>query len=313
MTLARDMARGHWHKLLPALGVDSQYLVNKHGPCPMCGGSDRFRWDNKDGEGGFICGQCGGGDGFDLARKVTGKGFADILQQIESLLGQKCKYDTPNNHGEESRLKDLYKSIWTGAGQATATDPVGVYLTHRLGRFWAFQGVRFNRYAWHTEERARFPAMVTQIVTPEGRAVNLHLTYLTHDGYKASIAKPKLVMAGRLPDGCAIRLGPERERMGVAEGIETALSAAILFKIPVWACVNGNLLAKWQPPETAKEILIFGDNDQNFTGQAKAYHLANRLEVQFKRKAKVLIPPQEGQDWNDHLLAQPTNHLRLVK
>ena len=313
MTAARDLARGHWKTLLPALGVDSRFLINRHGPCPICGGEDRFRWDNQNEEGGFICGQCGGGDGFDLARKVTGQPFGKVLQEVERLLGKEANLAPSSNAGEESRIKRAMQSIWSGARRPNADDPLGVYLNNRLGRFWAFYGVRYNPGVWHYEAQARFPAMVTQIVTPEGQAVNLHLTYLREDGRKADVAKAKLVMAGKLPDGCAIRLGPERERMGVAEGIETAMSAAILFKIPVWACVNGTLLAKWQPPEAAKEILIFGDNDQNFTGQAKAYHLANRLEVQFKRKATVLIPPQPGHDWNDHLMAQPNHHLRLVK
>jgi putative DNA primase/helicase len=83
--------------------------------------------------------------------------------------------------------------------------------------------------------------------------------------------------------------------------------------MPVWACVNGTLLAKWQPPEAAKKIVIFGDNDENFTGQAKAYHLANRLEVQCKRKAYVMIPPLSGQDWNDHLRAVSGHGLRVIK
>lgn len=317
MTSARDLARGHWRTLLPALGVESRFLVNKHGPCPMCGGADRFRWDNQNDEGGFICGQCGGGDGFDLARKVTGRTFGLILRDVEELVGKKAGLDANRDHGEEYRLKSAMQTIWQGAGRPISECPVGVYLTKRLGRFWAFQGLRFNPSVWHNEAQARFPAMVAQIVTPQGQAVNLHLTYLQPNGLKANIAKPKLVMAGRLPDGCAIRLGPERERMGVAEGIETALSAAILYKIPVWACVNGTLLAKWVPPDTAREIVIFGDNDENYTGQAKSYHLANRLEVQFKRKAQVFIPPQIGQDWNDHLLdllgQGGTGHLRVVK
>lgn len=312
MTLARGLARGRWAQLLPALGVDAKYLTSRHGPCPICGGQDRFRWDNQNDDGGFICGQCGGGDGFDLARKVTGRPFGLILRQVEEIIGQKANLDATRDHGAESRVRSAMESIWTGSTRPNASDPVGVYLTKRLGRFWAFQGLRINMGVWHTEVQKRFPAMVAQIVTPEGQAVNLHLTYLRPDGLKADIAKPKMVMAGRLPDGCAIRLGPERERMGVAEGIETALSAAIMHKIPVWACVNGTLLAKWVPPDAAKEIVIFGDNDVNYTGQAKAYHLANRLEVQFKRKATVLIPPHAGQDWNDHLRGGPA-HLRVVK
>jgi putative DNA primase/helicase len=142
--------------------------------------------------------------------------------------------------------------------------------------------------------------MVCKIVDHYGlNAVNLHLTFLTEDGRKASITPAKKVMPGKLPPGCAIRLGPVKTVMGVAEGIETAISAAIMYDMPVWACVNGTLLSQWIPPEGAEQITVFGDNDVNYTGQAKAYHLANRLEVQFKRKTAVLIPPVPGCDWND--------------
>jgi putative DNA primase/helicase len=140
---------------------------------------------------------------------------------------------------------------------------------------------------------------------------------LTQDGHKADLEISKRVMKGKLPDGCAIRLAPEKAVMGVAEGIETAISAAIMFDMPVWACINGTLLSKWIPPAKAEQVTIFGDHDANFTGQAKAYHLANRLEVQFKRKANVMIPPAVGYDWNDHLhKTWSKNHsgiLRIVK
>jgi putative DNA primase/helicase len=144
--------------------------------------------------------------------------------------------------------------------------------------------------------------MVARVLDYSGqKAVNLHLTILTQDGRKADLEVNKRVMKGKLPDGCAIRLGPEKAVMGVAEGIETAISAAIMFDMPVWACINGTLLSKWIPPSRAEQITVFGDNDANFTGQSKAYHLANRLEVQYKRRVTVSIPPVAGQDWNDHL------------
>jgi putative DNA primase/helicase len=102
--------------------------------------------------------------------------------------------------------------------------------------------------------------------------------------------------------------------MGVAEGIETALSASIMYGVPVWACINKTILAKWEPPKIARRILIFADNDANFSGQAKAYHLANRLTVQHKLDVEVLIPPEIGEDWNDvHRSTMPKPSLRLVK
>ena len=38
-----DRARGRWREILPRLGLEPQFLVKKHGPCPLCGGKDRFR------------------------------------------------------------------------------------------------------------------------------------------------------------------------------------------------------------------------------------------------------------------------------
>ena len=41
---------GRWPSILMALGLSPEFLKNKHGPCPMCGGKTRFRinysWTN---------------------------------------------------------------------------------------------------------------------------------------------------------------------------------------------------------------------------------------------------------------------------
>lgn len=107
-------------------------------------------------------------------------------------------------------------------------------------------------------------------------------------------------MPGKVPDGSAIRLCPPAERLGIAEGIETALAAARLFNMPVWAATNATMLAKWQPPDCAREIIVFGDADPAFGGQAAAYSLAHRLAVR-DRTVRVELPPQIGTDWADVL------------
>lgn len=141
--------------------------------------------------------------------------------------------------------------------------------------------------------------MVAKIVSDESKAVNLHITYLTEDGRKAATPKPKRVMAGKLPEGCAIRLAPAAEVMGIAEGIETAMAASIMFGMPVWAAVSGVGLSKWIPPATAKFIHIFADNDESYAGEAKAYALAHRLVTLFKPAVQVMVPDTIGDDWND--------------
>ena len=67
-------ARNRWGEILVSAGVDAKALKDSHGPCPGCKGKDRFRFDNKDGNGTFICSQGSGdtlsGDGFELLQHV---------------------------------------------------------------------------------------------------------------------------------------------------------------------------------------------------------------------------------------------------
>lgn len=84
------LARGHWSEILPALGIGAEYLSNRHGPCPGCGGKDRFRFDDKDGRGTFVCGGGGDpltGDGFDLLQHVFGWGKGEAFRAVGEVLG----------------------------------------------------------------------------------------------------------------------------------------------------------------------------------------------------------------------------------
>lgn len=107
-------------------------------------------------------------------------------------------------------------------------------------------------------------------------------------------------MPGTVPNGSAVRLSDVSPVMGIAEGIETALAASDRFELPVWAALNANLLAEWEPPFGVTEVAIFGDNDTNFTGQAAAYQLARRL-ARKNITASVHIPSQIGTDWADEV------------
>ena len=78
---------GKWYGVLSSLGIDRNYLQNKHGPCPICmEGTDRFRFDDKDGRGTYYCNTCGAGDGFELLQKVHGWSFTDCLDAIRPII-----------------------------------------------------------------------------------------------------------------------------------------------------------------------------------------------------------------------------------
>ena len=89
-----DAARGRWPDLLQQLGgLAPSQLTDKHQPCPLCGGRDRYRFDDQDGTGSWFCNQCGGkdhtgggGTGMDLLMRCTGWEFAEAAKHIEQHL-----------------------------------------------------------------------------------------------------------------------------------------------------------------------------------------------------------------------------------
>jgi putative DNA primase/helicase len=90
-----DAARGRWPDLLQQLaGLTAEQLTDKHQPCPLCGGRDRYRFDDQDGSGSWFCNKCGGkagtggaGSGMDMLMRRMGLSFAEAAQQVEQHLG----------------------------------------------------------------------------------------------------------------------------------------------------------------------------------------------------------------------------------
>src|SRR5215469_1691966 len=82
-----ERARGRWREILPLFGIETRYLVNRHGPCPLCGGKDRFRFDDKDGAGTYYCNQCGAGAGLLMIRKLRGWDHKTACDAIDKIIG----------------------------------------------------------------------------------------------------------------------------------------------------------------------------------------------------------------------------------
>lgn len=79
-------ATGMWQKILPQLcGMQETTFNGKHQPCPCCGGKDRFRFDDNlenKGDGGYVCSQCGSGNGLSLLMKSTGVEFGAAITML---------------------------------------------------------------------------------------------------------------------------------------------------------------------------------------------------------------------------------------
>src|SRR3954451_23172289 len=90
-----DRAVHRWREILPQLGIDTRFLKNVHGPCPLCGGKDRYRFDDKEGSGSYYCNQCGAGVGIILIRKFRGWDHATACAEVDKIIGTEALVTKP--------------------------------------------------------------------------------------------------------------------------------------------------------------------------------------------------------------------------
>lgn len=294
-----ETARGKWKGILEALGVDSKYLRNVHGPCPICkGGKDRWRWDDKL-NGNFFCSQCGAGDGFTLLQKLNGWDFARTAAEVDKIVGTVQQVVQRAERTEAQKLAAI-KALLHESTPLDST-PALRYLERRCGALDPSNFVsdlRAHPNASHSREWGSFPALLAVLRYPDGTGASVHRTYLTPDGRKANVDPVRKIMSGRPLVGSAVRLGPILPHIGIAEGLETALCASKAFGLPVWAAISAGGMVAWVPPPGIQAVTIFGDNDASFTGQAAAFTLARRL-VKDGLAVDVQIPSTIGTDWAD--------------
>lgn len=192
------------------------------------------------------------------------------------------------------------RRLWQSA-TAISDSPVERYLAHRGLQHASDQ----FRYLEHTPLGPRgavqfLPAMLAAVTTDIG-IIAIHRTFLdAASGKLAAFDRPKRAL-GSL--GCgAVRLAPPvRGRLGLAEGIESALSAAQLFGIPCWATLGNERFGLVAIPDSVRELYLFIDND---AGGALAEDRALKAYVAPNRVIHSRAPASPGFDWNDELKGQ---------
>lgn len=296
----REQARGRWPSILAALGVDERSLSGKNVPCPIEGaGKDRFRFDDKDGRGTFICTHCGAGEGVNLVMRLRGLEFKDAAKLIREILPSAPEVKRAKERTTEQKEASLVR-MWNGAEPIAEGDAVDKYLQAR-GIHARSPSLRCGVLPYYEDgkKRGEYRAMVAKIATVEAKVASLHITYLTAEGTKAEVGSPKKIMQAIRPVmGSAVRLHSAGAVLGVAEGIETALSVHEMFSVPVWATISADGMAGFVWPSTVERLIIFADNDKNYAGHKAAYTLAFRAAAK-QVAVEVRFPELLGMDWND--------------
>jgi hypothetical protein len=191
--------------------------------------------------------------------------------------------------------------LWREAGRLQGS-PAKAYLEAR-GITAASGELRYlHRTPLGPRGRVRFlPAMLAAVSLDEG-PIAIHRTFLDPvKPAKAELARPKRAL-GTL-HGAAVRLfAPKDGRLGLAEGIESALSAGALTQIPCWATLGNERFGLVSVPESVTELHLFVDND------AGGDLAAQRGTEAYAREGRQIVlrrPSRRGTDWNDELIAWP--------
>ncbi|EEC6670873.1 DNA primase [Salmonella enterica] len=282
-------ACGHWPRILPALGV--KVIKNRHQSCPVCGGSDRFRFDDKEGRGTWFCNQCGAGDGLKLVEKVFGVTPSEAAGKVNAVTGNLSPV-APEviAVAEAETVADRKAAAGLAAKLMEKTRPAtsNAHLTRK--GFHALECLTLT--AIHKTGGVMFRAgdVVVPLYDDTGALVNLQL--INADGLKRTLK------GGQVKGACHVIEGKKQagKRLWIAEGYATALTVHHLTSETVMVALSSvNLLslaslARQKSP--ACQIVLAADRDLNCDGQSKAAVAADACE------GVVALPPVFG-DWND--------------
>ncbi|MGE6041365.1 primase-helicase zinc-binding domain-containing protein [Klebsiella pneumoniae] len=282
-------ACGHWPRILPALGV--KVIKNRHQSCPVCGGSDRFRFDDKEGRGTWFCNQCGAGDGLKLVEKVFGVTPSEAAGKVNAVTGNLPPV-APEviAFAEAETVADRKAAAALAVRLMEKTRPAtgNAYLTRKS--FPALECLTLT--AMHKTGGVTFRAgdVVVPLYDDTGALVNLQ--FINADGLKRTLK------GGQVKGACHVIEGKKQagKRLWIAEGYATALTVHHLTGESVMVALSSvNLLslaslARQKSP--ACQIVLAADRDLNGDGQSKAAVAADACE------GVVALPPVFG-DWND--------------
>jgi len=197
--------------------------------------------------------------------------------------------------------RDLNKAairLWDAARPVHGT-PAETYLSRRALNADS-RALRFHpRTPFGRKPHTIFaPALIAGLCDARG-LVAVQRIFLESDGCLARTINPPKRGLG-MPGGAAVRLATPGTVLGLAEGVETGLSAMALFGVPCWASLGTDRIDKIDIPLSVEKLILFLDND------ASGRRAETRARVAYGERVDVepRYPPISGDDWNDVLMRE---------
>ena len=292
---ALDQFLGQWPTVLGNYGCQLPH-GRKHGPCPVCGGKDRFRFDDKNGRGTWFCSQCepSSGGGLLLLSRFINK---TVMETAKELIGDdQLKTMAPKRvhivDHDAVRAANIEQAK-KGAAllMASAVSKAHKYLDDK-GLF--MDGLVNGQPIYSRDGVIPAGGLLLVPVYKAGELVNVQK--ITEDGVKRPLFGGDMQGVHHIIDGTT-------KTIAVVEGYATGKTVNKLTKFKTYVAFNtGNLeaavrQAKADHPDS--KIIVFGDHDEidPVHNRRPGEYYANKAADPFA--VIVALPPELG-DWDDY-------------
>ena len=292
---AHDQFHGQWATVLGNYGCQLP-SGRKHGPCPVCGGKDRFRFDDKNGRGTWFCSQCepNSGGGLLLLSRFIGKSVMDTAKELTGDIKLKTipkkKVHIVNHDAVRAANIEQAKK---GAALLMSSSVIGEH-AYMADKGFTGQWPVNGESIYSREGIIAKGDLLLVPVYKNNELVNVQK--ITKDGVKRPLFGGDMQGVNHIIDG-------KTKNVAVVEGFATGITINNLTKFKVYVSFNtGNLEAavrqvKSEHPDA--NIIVFGDHDKidPTHDRRPGEYYANKAADPFC--AKVALPPELG-DWDDY-------------
>ena len=283
------------------LKPEGQYFV---GPCPNCGGTDRFTVHKETGQ--FNCRNCKPGGKTIESRRA----FQAIIE----------KFVAPTTQSMPSSPSNQNHDLIPNSGKPTAQEraqrlfnlgqPInGTYAQQWLAKQRAITvgstKLRYHPAIYQKDLHGHYPCLLVQFDHCEtGKLTAVQRIFFT-----LKEKKFQKRFTGSPKNGGALLMGNLNSKtIIVTEGVEDALSIMhVVNNVAVWATGGEHNLRCFTIPRKTTAILIAADPNQ--AGIEAAQHLAHRAHA-MKLKVRITHPLTHQGDWNDLLVS---GHINAIK
>lgn len=297
---------GAWRQTLENYGCHLP-SGRHHGPCPVCGGKDRFRFDDKDGRGTWFCSQCDpqSGGGLLLLSRFLGKPTIEVANELLGNTPERSRAPVYRSFVSDDQIRKAnHEQARKGAEALLASSELRQhpYMSDRgLDGQWLVNGEPIMGRDRSVIQPGELLLVAAYKAEGDGSMlVNVQ---------KIKANKEKRPIYGGDMAAVYHKLDGHQKLIAIAEGYATGVTVNQVTGATTYvAFQTGNLasVSAWVASQhPGVPVVFFADNDEHGAGLRYAKDAAAPLG------ATVALPPELG-DWDDYRQAHGVEATKLA-